>query len=57
MGSIFLYTAVAAKAAGMLAIAALWGGIFLAGTLLAEQPDYVTEQPGELLDIFSQRHG
>jgi HAD superfamily hydrolase (TIGR01662 family) len=47
----------AAKAAGMLAIAALWGGIFLADTLLAEQPDHVTEQPGELLDIFSQRHG
>lgn len=43
---------IAAKAAGMVAVAALWGGIFLPETVLAEQPEYAVRQPGDLLDIF-----
>lgn len=43
---------IAAKAAGMVAVAALWGGIFLPETVLEEQPDYAARRPGDLLDIF-----
>jgi HAD superfamily hydrolase (TIGR01549 family) len=43
---------VAARAAGMLAVAALWGGIFPSETLLAQLPDYAVESPKKLLDLF-----
>ncbi len=42
----------AARAAGMVAVAALWGGIFLSETLLAEQPDYAVQSPAELVALF-----
>jgi HAD superfamily hydrolase (TIGR01662 family) len=45
----------AAHAAGMLAVAALWGGIFLNETLLAEQPDYAVQSPEELAALFPAR--
>ncbi len=49
---------VAAKAAGMLSVAALWGTIYLPDTLLAQQPDYAVEWPIELLDVFRDNlHG
>jgi HAD superfamily hydrolase (TIGR01662 family) len=48
----------AAKAAGMLSVAALWGTIFLPDTLIAQQPDYAVERPIELLDVFRDNlHG
>jgi HAD superfamily hydrolase (TIGR01662 family) len=48
----------AAKAAGMLSVAALWGTIYLPETLLAQQPDYTVEKPIELLDVFGDNlHG
>jgi HAD superfamily hydrolase (TIGR01662 family) len=43
----------AAHAAGMLAVAALWGGIFARETLLAAQPDYAVESPARVLALFS----
>ncbi|MCL4396673.1 MAG: HAD-IA family hydrolase, partial [Chloroflexi bacterium] len=43
---------IAAKAAGMVSVAVLWGGIFTSETLLAEKPDYVIERPAELLTLF-----
>jgi len=43
---------VAAHAAGMLAVAALWGGIFPSEMLLAQLPDYSVESPEKLLDLF-----
>ncbi|WP_165423361.1 HAD family hydrolase [Ktedonosporobacter rubrisoli] len=46
---------IAAKAAGMLAVGGLWGGIFPAQSVLAEQPDYALKQPVELLDLFKGR--
>lgn len=46
---------VAAHSAGMIAVAALWGGIFPSETLLAEQPDYAAAYPGRLLAIFPGR--
>jgi HAD superfamily hydrolase (TIGR01509 family) len=42
----------AAKAAGMLAVAVLWGGMFDPATLLAEEPDHVLAAPMEILDLF-----
>ncbi|WP_376797073.1 HAD family hydrolase [Thermogemmatispora sp.] len=42
----------AARAAGMAAIAALWGGIFPPESLLAEHPAYLVHQPAELLALF-----
>src|SRR5579883_2537336 len=42
---------IAARDAGMLAIAALWGGIFPAASVLAEQPDYCLQTPQELLAL------
>jgi phosphoglycolate phosphatase-like HAD superfamily hydrolase len=42
----------AARAAGMLAVAALWGGIFPVESLLAEGPDCCAADPRELLQIF-----
>jgi HAD superfamily hydrolase (TIGR01509 family) len=43
---------IAARDAGMMSVAVMWGGMFLPETLLAEHPDYVAERPEELLDIF-----
>ncbi|GER83228.1 phosphoglycolate phosphatase [Thermogemmatispora aurantia] len=42
----------AAHAAGMVAIAAFWGGIFPPESLLAERPEYWAHQPAELLTLF-----
>lgn len=43
---------IAAREAGMVSIAVMWGGMFPTETLLAEHPDYVVERPEELLDLF-----
>jgi HAD superfamily hydrolase (TIGR01509 family) len=43
---------IAAKDAGMVSIAVMWGGMFPTETLLAEHPDYVIEKPRELLELF-----
>jgi HAD superfamily hydrolase (TIGR01549 family) len=43
---------IAAREAGMVSVAVMWGGMFLPETLLAEYPDYVVERPEELLDLF-----
>jgi phosphoglycolate phosphatase-like HAD superfamily hydrolase len=43
---------IAAREAGMVSVAVMWGGMFLPETLLAEHPDYVVECPEELLDLF-----
>jgi HAD superfamily hydrolase (TIGR01662 family) len=43
---------IAAKSAGMVSVAVLWGGIFLHDALIAENPDYVVTRPEALLDIF-----
>ena len=43
---------IAARDAGMVSVAVLWGGMFPTETLLAEHPDYVIERPEELLDLF-----
>jgi HAD superfamily hydrolase (TIGR01509 family) len=43
---------IAARDAGMVSIAVMWGGMFLPETLLAERPDYVVDRPEELLDLF-----
>ncbi|MEA2574049.1 MAG: N-acetyl-D-muramate 6-phosphate phosphatase [Chloroflexia bacterium] len=43
---------IAARDAGMLSIAVMWGGMFPTDTLLAEHPDYVVERPEDLLDLF-----
>lgn len=43
---------IAAREAGMVSIAVMWGGMFPTETLRAEHPDYTVERPGELLDLF-----
>lgn len=43
---------IAARDAGMVSVAVMWGGMFLPETLLAEHPDYVVERPEELLELF-----
>jgi pyrophosphatase PpaX len=43
----------AAKAAGMVAIAAGWGQIHPIARLLAEQPDHVAHSPAELADVLA----
>ncbi|MBX5451056.1 MAG: HAD hydrolase-like protein [Thermogemmatispora sp.] len=42
----------AAHAAGMVAVAALWGGIFPPERVLAERPEYWAYQPAALLTLF-----
>jgi len=42
----------AAQAAGMVAVAGLWGEIFLPETVLAQRPDYAAHRPEDLLEIF-----
>jgi HAD superfamily hydrolase (TIGR01549 family) len=44
---------IAAREAGMVSVAVMWGGMFLPETLLVEHPDYVVERPEELLDLFT----
>lgn len=44
---------IAAREAGMMSIAVMWGGMFPTDTLLAEQPDHVVHRPKDLLDLFS----
>jgi pyrophosphatase PpaX len=41
----------AAKAAGALAVAVGWGGIHPDERLLAEEPDALVHEPGEILDL------
>jgi pyrophosphatase PpaX len=41
----------AAKAAGVFAVAAAWGGIHSGARLAGEQPDAVAESPKDLLDV------
>ncbi|HEX8599760.1 MAG TPA: HAD family hydrolase [Chloroflexia bacterium] len=43
---------IAAREAGMVSIAVMWGGMFPTETLLAEHPDHVVERPRELLELF-----
>jgi HAD superfamily hydrolase (TIGR01549 family) len=43
---------IAAREAGMVSIAALWGGIFPIESVLAESPDYRAQVPGDLLKLF-----
>ncbi len=43
---------IAAREAGMVSVAVMWGGMFPTETLLAERPDFVVERPEELLDLF-----
>jgi HAD superfamily hydrolase (TIGR01549 family) len=43
---------IAAREAGMVSIAVMWGGMFPTDTLLAERPDHVIDRPEELLDLF-----
>jgi N-acetyl-D-muramate 6-phosphate phosphatase len=44
---------IAARDAGMVSVAVLWGGMFLPETLYEERPDYVIDSPEALLDIFA----
>lgn len=43
---------IAAKAARMLAVAVLWGNVYEASVLLAEEPDLTVGQPEDLLILF-----
>ncbi len=43
---------IAAKAAGMTSIGVLWGRIFPEGELRAQNPDYLLDSPGQLLQLF-----
>lgn len=43
---------IAARSASMVSVAALWGGIFLPETVLAEDPVYTAKKPEELLALF-----
>ena len=42
----------AAHAARMVAVAALWGELYEPELLLAEDPDYAVSEPAELLTLF-----
>jgi phosphoglycolate phosphatase-like HAD superfamily hydrolase len=48
---------IAAREAGMVSIAVMWGGMFPTDTLLAERPDHVVERPEELLHLFPGTRG